>query len=289
MWFYYALFVAIWSSVATFLIKNLTKKISPLPLLYATFIFIIPSTFVLLLFLGGVPKVTANFYLYMGIAGFLDAIALVSFYLGISKSSISLVAPIGSFSPVFTTLIATFTLGEIPTPIKFVGILLVVLGAYLLNVADIKEGIMTPFKTLFSHKGVMLFLIANFLWAITPIFQKKAIFETEPQISLFASFVDMCFVFAFLSPFALKKALASFREVKANIKWFVFNGIGNAFAQAAAYAAFALVYVGYATSIFRLSTLFIIVLGGVFLKEERILERLLGASVMVIGAILLAL
>jgi len=47
--------------------------------------------------------------------------------------------------------------------------------------------------------------------------------------------------------------------------------------------------VGYATSIFRLSTLFIIILGGVFLKEERILERLLGASVMVIGAILLAL
>jgi len=289
MWVWYSLFVAVWVTIQTFLIKNLTKKISPLPLLYATFIFSIPFTFILLLFLGGVPKVTDNFYLYMGIAGFLDAIALVSFYLGISRSSISLVAPIASFSPVFTTLIAIFALGEIPTPLKFFGILLVVCGAYLLNVMDAKEGIMTPFKTLFSHKGAMLFLLANFIWAITPIFQKKAIFETDPQIPLFASVIGMCFVFVFLSPFALKKALASFWEVKANIKWFVFTGIGSAFAQAAAYAAFALVFVGYATSIFRLSTLFIIVLGGVFLKEERIKERLLGASVMVIGAILLAL
>jgi uncharacterized membrane protein len=81
----------------------------------------------------------------------------------------------------------------------------------------------------------------------------------------------------------------SLKEVKRNIKLFILNGAGTAFSQAAAYAAFALVFVGYASSIFRLSTLFIIILGGVFLKEQRIKERLLGASVMLLGAILLAL
>ena len=289
MWVFYSLFFAIWSAIQTFLTKNLTKKINPLPLLYIFFLFNIPITFILLLFLGGIPHATVHFYLYMGIAALLDTVAFISSYTAISRSSISLISPISSFSPVFTTLIAIFTLNEIPTPMKFAGILLVVLGAYLLNALDIKQGILTPFKTLFSHKGVLLFLLANFLWGITPIFQKKAIFETSPQIPLFASVMGMCFVFLFLTPFAFKKALTSLREVRKNIKWFMINGVGTAFSQAAAYAAFALVFVGYASSIFRLSSLFIIILGGVFLKEKRIKERLLGASVMLIGAILLAL
>lgn len=289
MWVFYSLFFAIWSALQTFLTKNLTKKISPLPLLYTFFLFSIPITFILLLSLGGVPQVTANFYLYMGIAALLDAIAFVASYVAINRSAISLISPIASFTPVFTTFIAAFTIHEIPTPGNFLGILLIVFGAYLLNVADIRQGILTPFKTLFSNSGVLLFLLANFLWSITPIFQKKAIFETTPQIPLFASVMGMVFVFLFLTPFALKKSLSSLAEVKKNFKWFIANGIGTAFSQAAAYAAFALIFVGYAVSIFRLSALFIIILGGVFLKEERIKERLLGASVMLLGAILLAI
>lgn len=289
MWVFYALFFAIWTALQTFLTKNLTKKINPIPLLYLFFLFNIPIAFFLLFFLGGVPEVTLNFYLYIGIAGFLDTLAFVFSFVAISRSSISLIAPISSFGPVFTTLIAIFTLNEVPNPIKVVGILLIVIGAYLLNALDIKQGIFTPFKTLFSNKGVWLFLAANFIWGITPIFQKKAILETSPQVPLFASLMGMCFVLLFLTPFAFKKAIRSVKEIKANLKWFVVNGVGNAFAQAAAFTAFALVFVGYATSIFKLSTLFIIILGGVFLKEERIKERLLGACVMLLGAILLAL
>jgi uncharacterized membrane protein len=289
MWFFYSLFFAVWSSFQIFITKKLTKTLSPMTILYGYLIFSIPLTFLFLLFVGGVPKTTANFYVDMGIAGFLDTFAFLASYLAISKSSISLIAPISSFGPVFTTLIAIFALNEIPAPLKFVGILLTVFGAYLLNVADIKQGILVPFKTLFSHRGVLLYLLANLLWSITPIFQKKAIFETTPQIPLFASIIGMVFGLMFLTPFAFKRLVVSLKEIKQNTQWFVLNGLGTAFSQAAAYAAFALVFVGYASSIFRLSTLFIIILGGIFLKEERIKERLLGASVMVIGAILLAL
>ena len=289
MWFLYSLFFAIFSALSTFLIKNLTKKISPFPLLYTTFLFSVPATFILLLFLGGIPKVTPNFYLYMGISAILDMVAFISSFLAISQSAISILAPISSFIPVFTTVIAAVTIHEVPTPIKFIGILLVVFGAYLLNVSDIKQGIMAPFKRLFSNKGIILSLLSAFIWSITPIFQKKAIFETSPQVPVFASFFGMLLVFLFLTPFALKKALRYKKEVGLNIRWFVINGIGSAFAQAAAYAAFSLVFVGYATSVFRLSTLFIIIIGGVFLREERIKERLLGGTVMVFRTISLVL
>lgn len=290
MWFLYSLFFAIWSAISTIIVKSLTKKISYFSLLYILFAFSIPTTFVLLLFLGGIPKVTPNFYLYTGVSAILDTIAFICSFLAISKSQLSIISPISSFTPVFTTLIAAVTLNEIPTSAnKIIGILLVVFGAYLLNAADIKQGVMMPFKRLFSNTGVKLSLLSYFIWSITPIFQKKAIFETQPQIPLFASFFGALLVFVFLTPFAFKKALKYKKEIKLNIKWFIILGIGGAFSQAAAFAAFSLVFLGYSTSVFRLSTLFIIIIGGVFLKEERIKERLLGGGVMVLGTILIAL
>jgi drug/metabolite transporter (DMT)-like permease len=290
MWVFYSLFFAIWSSFQILITKKLTQKnLSSVVVMYASLVFNILAIFLLLFFVGGIPSVTTNFYLYMGISGFLDTIGFASFYYAISRSSISHISPIGAFGPVFTTLIAVFVLHEIPGPIKFLGILLVVIGAYLLNIASVKEGIMEPFKKLFSNKSVLLYLLSTFLWGITPIFQKKAIFETSPQIPLFASLMGFVFGFIFLTPLALKKTLQSMGKIKANLKLFIVGGIGTAFSQAAAFAAFALVFVGYATSVFRLSSLFTIFLGAILLKEKNIKEKLLGASVMVLGALLIAL
>jgi drug/metabolite transporter (DMT)-like permease len=290
MWVLYSLFFAIWSSLNLLIVKKLTQgKIETIVILYTTLIFQMLLIFLLLFFVGGIPKTTTNFYIYMGASGLLDAIAAVISFIAIERSPISLISPMGSFGPVFTTIIAVFALHEVPAPIKFFGILLVVVGAYLLNVGTIRRGFMEPFRKLFSDKGVLLFLLANLLWSITPIFQKKAIFETSPQIPLFASLMGFVFGFVLLTPFAFKKTVKSIKELKPHLKLFIVNGVGTAFSQAAAYAAFALVFVGYATSVFRLSSLFTIFLGAIFLKEKDISEKLLGASVMVIGAILLVL
>jgi drug/metabolite transporter (DMT)-like permease len=290
MWVFYSLFFAVWSSFQIFITKKLTqKKIETITILYTSLIFNIFFIFLLLFFVGGIPKTTTGFYLYMGASGVLDTIAAVIGFIAIKRSSISLISPIGAFGPVFTTAIAIFALHEVPTPLKFFGIILVVAGAYLLNIVNVRQGIMEPFRKLFSDKGVLLFLIANLLWGITPIFQKKAIFETSPQIPLFASLIGFVVGFILLTPFALKKTMKSLTEIKKNANLFIIGGIGTAFSQAAAFAAFALVFVGFASSIFRLSSLFTIILGAIFLKEKHIGERLLGATVMLLGVLLIAL
>jgi drug/metabolite transporter (DMT)-like permease len=290
MWIFYSLFFAVWSALNLLIVKKITqRKIETIVILYTTLIFQMFLIFLLLFFVGGIPKTTANFHIYMGASGLLDIIAAVISFIAIERSPISLISPMGSFGPVFTTIIAVFALHEVPAPIKFFGILLVVVGAYLLNVGTIRRGVMEPFRKLFSDKGVLLFLLANLLWSITPIFQKKAIFETSPQIPLFASFMGFVFGFILLTPFAFKKTVKNIKELKPHLKLFIINGVGTAFSQAAAYAAFALVFVGYATSVFRLSSLFTIFLGAIILKEKDIGEKLLGAIVMFIGVLLLVL
>ena len=61
MWVWYSLFFAIWGALQTFLVKKLSKRINSLTLLYIFFLFNIPISFVLILFMGGVPETTGKF------------------------------------------------------------------------------------------------------------------------------------------------------------------------------------------------------------------------------------
>ncbi len=289
MWFLYSTFFAFWNSVSILLTKKFTNKLNPLPLLFILNIFSIVFILILLILGRGFPDVTFNFFLFIFVAAVLDVAAFLSSFSAIKVSQISLIAPLSSFGPVFTTLTAIFTLGEMPSALKFMGILLTVLGAYLLNIKDIKNGMVTPFKNLVNNKGAILYLLATLLWAITPIFQKKAIFETSPTTPLFASFTGFIFVTIFISPFILNKAKPISEFIKPNFKLLLIFGSFTALSQLAAYTAFSLAYVGYVAAIMRMSSLFTIILGSKLLKEERVNERFIGALVMLAGALLIGL
>lgn len=289
-WFWLALFFALWTSLLVTIIKRLTKTMNPIFILFVSGINILPFIYLLIIYLGGIPAVTPKFYLLLLVASILDAVAGIASYIAISTTPISLISPISSFNPVFTTIIAALTLHEVLNPAKLFGILIVVLGSYLLNASDIKGGLLLPFKKLFTNRGVQLFLFTNFLWAVTPIFQKQAIFETHPQMPLYAPFIENILIVPFMSFIILikvrdkKKQMINFKK---NWKWFAILAPLGALATWAAFTAFSLAPLGLVTSIFKLSVLFTIGFGFLFFKEERIWERLLGAAVMILGTILL--
>jgi len=243
--------------------------------------------FILILLQGGIPKILPYFYPLMLTSSLLDVVAGIVSMNAIRISSISLISPISSFNPVFTTLIAAFAIGEIPSPTKMLGIIVIVIGAYLLNVTDIRGGVLTPFKKLITNRGVQLFFLANLLWGITPIFQKQAIFQTVPTMPVFPSFFGGILVSIFIAPFAVRRLKNSFLPIQRNVWWFLLLGLLGAIAQWAAFTAFSQTNVGYATAIFKLSTLFTILWGAIFFREERIKERFLGGGVMVLGTILI--
>lgn len=243
---------------------------------------------ILIFILGGTPTVSSKFYSLIFTSTIFEIIATISSFVAISISPISLISPISSFNPVFTTIIAAATIGEIPSLFKLTGILTVVLGAYLLNASDIKGGLLLPFKKLFSNRGVQLFFLANLMWAVTPIFQKQAIFQTEPISPLFVSFFGLILVTISILPFVIfKKMNNPIEQVKKNLKWYILIGPSATLAMWAAFTAFSLAPLGLVTSVFKLSVLFTILWGFLFFKEERIWERLLGAGVMILGTVLL--
>lgn len=77
--------------------------------------------------------------------------------------------------------------------------------------------------------------------------------------------------------------------IKQNVGWLIIIGFFGTLAQLATYISFSQTNVAYASAIFRLSTLFTILFGAIFFREKIIYERLLGASIMILGTLLLVL
>ena len=278
MWVWYSLFFAFASSIGISITKKLTSRMNFLLLILAQGVFLSPFMFLIIFLSGGFPNPFPSFYPLILIAAILDFFAAIFSMYAIKTSPISLISPISSFNPVFTTIIAFLMLHEILSPTKILGVVIIVLGAYLLNVSELKEGMLLPFKKLFTNRGVLFFLLANLIWAITPIFQKQAIFQTKPVVPLFTSFFEGLVVMAFFIPFVLAKTKNQIPQIKRNWKLLLLLGPVGALAQWAAFTAFSLASLGAVTAIFKLSILFTIIFGGVFFKEERIKERLLGGS-----------
>lgn len=290
MWFLLSLYFALWSAIYLPIAKKVLQKVSPTTFLFTSNIFVLMFMSAVLTLQGGSPHASNKFLMLMLISALLDFIAFNLSFWSIKISPISLLAPINSFTPAFTTFIAMFTINEVPTPKKLLGILVIVLGSYFLNIKDVKRGFLAPIKRLLSDKGVKLAFVANFLWAFTPIFQKQAIFQTKPIVPLFASFAGLVFVTMLVIPYILKKERKQIvPAIKQNIGWLILIGFFGTLAQLAAYISFSQTNVGYAVAIFRLSTIFTILFGAIFFKEKRIYERLLGATIMTLGTLLLVL
>lgn len=287
MWFPFALTFAVTSSLGVIIAKRVMKEVDEYLYLWLVNIFTLPFLFAIILYFFQIPKIDSIFLSSMGAAVVIGSAGAIFAYRGIRISDVSLVNPISSFNPVFTAIISFLFLGEKLDAQGAAGILLVVIGAYLLNLSKSKKGVFEPFIALAKHKGVQLSFLAYFLWAITPTFEKNAIFHTTPQVPPFASFVGMVGSIIVFTPFVLRFSQKSPQLIKKNFGFFILAGALGGIGLASAFIAFSLTNLGFATSIFKLSMVFTVILGWLFFKEN-IKDRLIGSLVMLIGVYLLA-
>lgn len=289
MWFPVALVAALFQSFLIPITKYQVTNIPPAVVLFLNQLASIVFMFCVVLMLGGVPHVTTKFFIFMFCASLLDTAAFAATYVAVKRAPVSLLSPLESLVPVSALIFGAIFLHEIPTFIKFTGVIVIVIGLYFLNASSISGGIFKPFQTLFSQSGARLYFIRVVLFGLTPIFQKQAIFEITPSMPLFASFIGNIFVTLYTGLFAWKLIQNNHTAVTKGTWFFILFGICNTFGQIAVYYVFSTTYVAYATAIFSLSSLFTIILGKILFKELHIKERLFGAAVMIGGVILLAL
>jgi drug/metabolite transporter (DMT)-like permease len=288
MWAILALGAAALTSFNPVLYKRMLKDGEPIVVVWGV-------TLLALLLLGSFtfalarrpPGIDGLFVLaVLGSAG-LNAVAHLASAKALKMAEVSLITPLLIFSPVFTLLIAAVFLGETPSARGWLGVGLVLIGAYWLNLGG-RAGWAAPFKALASNPGVALVLLAGWLWAVTPLFEKVAIQHTRPQSPRFAAFVVAALLALTLTPAALSRGRAAIRKLALHRRDWLLAGLIAGTAPILGYTAYSLGFVGYVTTLFKLSPMMTVVWGFLFLKERGLAQRLPGSALMVTGAILIA-
>src|SRR5438132_5442421 len=98
----------------------------------------------------------------------------------LSKADASLVSPLLTFNPAFTLLIAWLLLAEVPGLRQTLGVAVVLLGAYLLDVEAARTNLLAPLRLLLRRPGTLLAILASALWGTTTVLEKLAIDHMTP-------------------------------------------------------------------------------------------------------------
>ena len=214
--------------------------------------------------------------------GLLNLVAYYFYVRAFRLSDASLVAPVILLTPVLLLVTSPLMLGEQVSPLGGVGVLFSVAGAAFLGRREKGAPLAASLGALASDPGARSMFVTAALWSVTANIDKLGVRASSPLIWIAAlsDFIALCGVGYWL---ALPRRSFDLRETR----WAATSGVANALGNALQMYALTLLLVPYVIAIKRLSGLFTVIAGGLILKED-INGRLLGASIMLLGAMLIA-
>ncbi len=241
-----------------------------------------------LLLLQPWPELPAPFWGWVGVMVPLEILAMWLYMLALRDTPLYLTLPYLAFTPVFVIITGLLLLGERISLTGWAGILLVVIGAYLLN-ANHGTGFASwfaPLRAIAYARGSRLMLAVAALYSVTSVMGKAAL-QYTPTL-FFASFY-----FALLGLLTLllfgrgnprPRAL-----LRARLPQHLAIGALMALMIITHFAAIQLAQVAYMIAVKRTSLLFGILYGTLLFKEPYPLRHLVAGALMVCGVLLIAL
>lgn len=285
IWLFLALGSAITLSLADVLCKKLSQTFSYWTVAWIRYAFSTP-VFLTVLIINGVSAPPLKFWFYLLMLIPLEMLASLLYLQAIQISPLSLTIPFLAFTPVFLLFIPGIILGEKLSAMGIVGVLIVVVGAYLLNIHESKTGVLKPVLAILKEKGSWLMLLVALIYSFTATMGKFLILMTNP---LFFGSVYFPSIGIFLTPLFLHKQNISKDDFSDHFTYFILVGILIACMAIFHYLAIEMAEVAYVISVKRTSLIFSTIFGGLIFHEHYMRERLLGCVVMFVGVIIISL
>lgn len=235
-----------------------------------------------ILWQGSIPAPPAPVVFFALGAGFFFAIYHVCLTASYDRVDVSLAYPLTTTGPLYIPLWAYIFLGERLSLLGGAGILVVFLGAYILQMREISwVGLSFPMRNI-RLPGVLLALSAGVFYSVGSIVDKRAV--TVADVFVYTYYLDIA-LFLFLGANALlSDARHRFvEEVRAH--WG--RGIAAGFVLFLSFTTYRvglqMAKVSYATSV-RQASAIVGVIGGILIFRERFGRiRLFGAALIVLG------
>jgi len=226
----------------------------------------------------GIPILGEGFYTAVLCTASLNFLAILLYLKALQKIDLSLAMPMLSFTPVFLVLTSFLLLNEVPTLGGLIGIILIVAGAYILNLN--KNGFLSPFKELFKNRYMGYMLLVAFIYSLSSNFDKMVVTSSD---AFFGSGVIYMITGIAFFIIALVKTNNTLREYWRSGNKLILLGAITVGEAAAVNTALSLQIVPYVISLKRVSILFSVFFGGMLFHEKKMLQRSIGALIMVSG------
>lgn len=288
MWFVFALLSALFIAMRKVPEKRLTREIHYFTFGWALQLFALPVVFVAWLLAGELINpftLGPNFWIpttliwlgFYPVSGFLYVSAL-------KHGELSKVLPLQSFGPIFALLLAWPLLSQSPSWAALVGIAIVVLGIYALNLKD--KYLYNPLNILRGDRANRHMLINLVLTAIVGVLDATAIKASDP---LFFGFVSTLGAIPVLVAFALLFGVRELGKIRRHFVPMSLSGglFGTSFLMHM--VALSLGPLAYVSAVRGSSAVMGAVMGFIYLKEAITIPKLVALGLITIGSAILGL
>lgn len=281
-WIFLAFGVALFDSLKNVLAKSTLKNVDEVIVAWSNSFF--SAILLLPVLFWGLPEIKPMFFVGLFVSGTLNVIALIFFMKSIRFGDLSNTVPLTTISPLLLLITSPIIVGEFPSFQGILGMIAIVIGAYILNFQKGQNDLFLPFKLIFYEKGPRYMLLVVLIWSVTANFDKIGVVNSSP---LFYSFSVQLYIGLVLLFIVLPKFRKNNSLFKTNKKAFWGIGILSTLTIICHMLAIQLTLVPYIISIKRTNSILSVIFGRMFFKEGNLKERLFAASLMFIGVLLI--
>lgn len=281
-WFWIALICALSLALADSLTKKYFSHFSGLSILLVRLS--LPGLVLLPYSLSvGLPDVPMDFWYLMLILIPLEITAMWFYVIAIRDTPLHLSLPYLSFTPVFVILTGYLFLNETVTWDGSLGIVLIMAGAYLLNIDRVGKSwrtVFSPLVAIFRLRGSVLMLMTALIYSLTSVLGKKAMLYTDATTfgAFYFSSIGLVtlVLITILQPSTLRHVLVRPGAIS-------LVGVLMAIMVVTHFIALEQVETAYMLSVKRTSMIFGMLLGAWMFKDMSFRQHLPAGLIMLIG------
>lgn len=288
-WFYLALISAIFSALAAVSEKKVLFKLDALD--FSFFVSIITLFFSIPFFFDAPMDMSLSTPLIILFAkAILSALAFLCVMLAIKNLEISEALPLLALSPGLVAILGVLLIQDTLVLNEWIGLFLMLLGTYILELRKDDQSIFDPFKSLMRFNKYKYVFFALILFSITSLIDRVLLKDFKLPPFTFMAYQQLFFalIFTTLILFRNKRITAVFKTLNRNIIYLII--IISVFTVVYRYTqieATKIAAVALVLSVKRLSVLMAILIGGKLFKESNVLKRAIAAVIILTGLIIL--
>ncbi len=224
-----------------------------------------------------------TFLIYLAVDALLVAVANALYFRALQVSPLSLCLPFIAFTPIFLIPTGWIMLRELPSVVKLIGVILIVVGSLVMHRQLFAVGWAEPFRAIVRERGSRYMLLVAFIFSITNPIDAKLVRMSDAITQAFGYGLAIGLVFAVM---AFLQRADGIEVFKAAPWWVIGAGLMECVVNILQFSSHNYIAVVITISLKRAGIILAVLMGWLIFRERDIGDKLIAASVMASGALM---